>query len=87
MDTTVISMESSLSFKARAASSPARSSGFMMEGTPSRTRVPVFLSTVISVESGTCLINTAIFIFSRFLSNYRSMAPEITIRCTSEVPS
>ena len=58
----------------------------MMLGTPSRIRVLVLGSSLTSAVSGTCLIQTTIFIFSA-PPYFNFMEPEITIFMTSEVPS
>ena len=60
-----------LSFNCKAISSPPLSSGFIMLGTPSRIIVPVTGSSLISVVSGTCFIQTTIFMYSLFISSMR----------------
>ena len=73
---TMVTVAPIFSFSCRAASTPARSSGLMMLGTPARISVPVTLSTRISVESGTCFTRTIIFmIFVSFLYFIYLMCP------------
>src|SRR4030042_3658633 len=52
----------------RASSTAYSSKGFMMLATPSRIKVFVLGLIFTSVESGTCLMQTAIFTFSSFSS-------------------
>ena len=82
------------SFNLSAASSPALSSGFMIVSIAPLSSVPSGLNLTPPFVSGTCLIQTTIFIvfplliFVRFsFMCYFNNAPEITIRCTSLVPS
>ena len=90
--TTTTSVSGWLSLTSSACSKALASSGLRMDGTPSLIRVPVSGLILISVVSGTCLTHTMIFIFyllftHALLCSYRPMLPEMTILCTSEVPS
>ena len=83
MVTTVTVVPGIRSLISRAASMPHLSSGLMMAGTPSRIRVLVTGSIRTSVVSGTCLMQTTIFIFR--VPPYSE--PAMTMRWTSLVPS
>ena len=58
-----VTVPPTLSLTAKAASIACKSTGFNIDGAPIRTRLLVFGSSSISETDGTCLTNTAIFIF------------------------
>ena len=74
------------SFCRNASSNAALSSGLMILGTPSRLSVLVTGSIFTSVVSGTCLIQTTIFIFTSFLKA-RQKSPFSELRwCLRKFP-
>ena len=72
------------SFSLSAASSPALSSGFMIASMALLSSVPSGLNFTPPFVSGTCFIHTTTFTAS---PPYFKTLPDMTMRCTSEVPS
>ena len=72
------------SFNLKAASKAAKSSGFVMVAIDARSNCPFSLTATFPEVSGTCLTQTIAFILC---PSYFNKAPEITIICTSLVPS
>ena len=85
MDTTHTFTFSWVSLIWRAASRAFISSGLEMVAMAARSMVPSALTATTPEVSGTCLTQTMIFMV--FLPPHLMIAPEMTMRCTSEVPS
>ena len=76
------------SFSWRAASRAFISSGFVMVAIEARSMVPSSFTATTPDVSGTCLTHTMHFIFVfPSVPYFTPMAPEMTIRWTSLVPS
>jgi len=85
---TTVTLQPVASLIFRAASRAFISSGLVMVCMEARFRVPSGLTATLPEVSGTCLIETMIFILT--FTSYPYFTPrwlEMTIRWTSEVPS
>ena len=75
------------SFRRRAASTAFLSSGLMMVAMDARFRVPSGLTATLPEVSGTCFTHTIAFMSISSVPYFTPRWLEMTMRCTSLVPS
>ena len=84
---TTMTLQPVASFIFRAASRAFMSSGFVMVCMEARFSVPSGFTATLPEVSGTCLMETMIFMTVYLLSYFTPRRLEMTMRWTSDVPS